>query len=342
MKLVKTARARSKEDKPEEERGLNEGMTVLKELVCPWAKTDRVVAGDSHFASVQAACELCKIGLRCTGVVKTATRDHPHNHLSKVEFKERGECCGLVHDGSTAKDPDLLAFAWVDRDRRHFTSTCSSLRMVDPIVRCRMRQVNQEENAEPEMVRLQMPQPLCSSVCCDNCGRVDQHNRVRQDGLKLETKFGTHDWSQRHNLSFLSVCVVDAFNVFKGCRETDETFNEHTCKLADEMIEFGLTARCQRASAGFGFGVAAETPTDKRASAVARLTPTKKMRTPDDKDCNAKKQTWCSVCKNHKTIWLCSHCSEVAVCHLEQRGSCFDTHCGKVHGGLLCQAALIC
>ena len=204
-----------------------------------------------------------------------------------------------------------------------------------------MRQLQQDENTDPERVRLEIAQPNCSALYYSNCGRVDQHNRARQDGLKLETKYGTHDWSRRVNLSLLSVCIVDAFYVYRGCRELEETFNEFVHKLADEMIEYGLTTRYQRATANFGFGSAAES--SKRArSSIVRLTPQKKRRTPDKLGSgNSRKQRWCSSCKDYKTTWLCSHCpDEVAICHTKERPKCFDDHCKKAHAGLLCQIAL--
>ena len=270
LKIVKTAKARRQEhdNNNVEDSSLNEGTQVMKELVLPWAKTDRVVVGDSYFASVQAARELYKIGLRFIGVVKTATRDFPYKHLSEHEFSGRGQFTCLVHNGVGVNDPDLLAFAWVDRDRRYFVSTCSNMRMCNPIVRYRMRQLQQDENTAPEKVRLEIAQPNCSALYYSNCGCVDQHNRARQDGLKLETKYGTHDWSHRVNLSLLSMCVVDAFYVYRGCRENEETFNEFVHKMADEMIEYGLTTRYQRATANFGFGSNAESSKRARSAIV--------------------------------------------------------------------------
>jgi Transposase IS4 len=45
------------------------GTEIVKELVLPWAHSDRVVCADSYFASVVTAEELLRLGLRFIGVV---------------------------------------------------------------------------------------------------------------------------------------------------------------------------------------------------------------------------------------------------------------------------------
>jgi Transposase IS4 len=109
------------EDNPE----LLHGIKVTKELVAPWMHSDRVVCGDSYFASVACAKELLRYRLRFIGVVKTANRMFPHAYLSNLELQERGQ-----HEGLVAKDgngrPELLSFVWVDRERRYFISIIPS------------------------------------------------------------------------------------------------------------------------------------------------------------------------------------------------------------------------
>jgi hypothetical protein len=96
--------------------GLLHGAAVLKSLVLPWARTDRIVCAYLYFASVGALQELKRIGLRFIGVVKTATRQFPQSYLSHLETTERGDRRGLIakdEDGT----PSMLAFCWMDRDR---------------------------------------------------------------------------------------------------------------------------------------------------------------------------------------------------------------------------------
>jgi homoaconitase/3-isopropylmalate dehydratase large subunit len=52
--------------------GLLHGTVILKSLVLPWARTDRIVCADSYFATVGALQELERNGLRFIGVMMTA------------------------------------------------------------------------------------------------------------------------------------------------------------------------------------------------------------------------------------------------------------------------------
>ena len=197
LKLRKTGRAMAREECAKEDKDLNEGTKVLKELVMPWAKTDRLAVADSYFASVMTAEACCKIGLQFIGVVKTATRKFPHQCLQACELEERGSFKASFHHKTHESDPDTMAFIWMDRDRRCFVSTCSNLRDADPIIRTRWRQVSPvEDNEDPVPVTLSVPVPNCAQLYYDNCGKIDQHNRIRQAGLCIEKKAGTKDWSK--------------------------------------------------------------------------------------------------------------------------------------------------
>ena len=57
----------------EEDAGQSHGTAICKRLVAPWFQTGRVVCADSYFAFVATAQALVDVGLRFTGVVKTAT-----------------------------------------------------------------------------------------------------------------------------------------------------------------------------------------------------------------------------------------------------------------------------
>jgi hypothetical protein len=129
-----------------EESKLNHGTKVLKFLVAPWARSNRVVVADSYFASVQTAKELFRMGLRFVGVVKTSTKGFPMRQLSSKQFCGRGQWSSFFYAGDgSSTDPDLLAFAWVDRNRRYFISSVSNLRKAAPIKRHRVRQNEEEE-----------------------------------------------------------------------------------------------------------------------------------------------------------------------------------------------------
>jgi hypothetical protein len=101
---------------------------VLQYVVFPWSNTDRIVCADSYFASVCAALEMKRIGLRFIGVIKTATRRVPMAYLQGLELQQRGDCKGQIkRGGGGAGDPSLLAFVWMDQDKRYFITSGSSL-----------------------------------------------------------------------------------------------------------------------------------------------------------------------------------------------------------------------
>ena len=125
IKLVKTAEAADAMG-IEDTSGVLHGALVLKQLVQPWRMTGRIVRADSYFSSVFAAEYLSAAGLRFIGVVKTATRRSPMAALSQIELQRRGDRQGFVCLNED-KMPKLLAFVWMDRNRRYFVSSCLSL-----------------------------------------------------------------------------------------------------------------------------------------------------------------------------------------------------------------------
>ena len=124
------------------------------------------------------------------------------SYLTHQEFQNRGDRCALLSMDDMQR-PNLMALAWVDRDRRYFIASTSSANEGTPIVRKRLRQLVNDRTTEPERVEVTIPQPQVCETYYSCCGKIDQHNRDRQDTLGLEIKIKTHDWSQRVNLSNL-------------------------------------------------------------------------------------------------------------------------------------------
>jgi len=58
---------------------------------------------------------------------------------------------------------------------------------------------SREPNASPERVELEIAQPLIAELHYARPARSfsKQRNRIRQDGLEIERKFRTIDWSKR-------------------------------------------------------------------------------------------------------------------------------------------------
>ena len=125
LKIVKTAEEENASAATEDD-GNNHGTNVLKFLVEPWVRTDCCVCADSYFASINAVTVLRMMGLRFIGVVKTATKKFPMSYLSNLELVQHGDYKGLVARGTDGQ-PTMLLFVWMDRDRRYFIASTSSL-----------------------------------------------------------------------------------------------------------------------------------------------------------------------------------------------------------------------
>ena len=221
------------------------GCNVLYDLVRPWANTNATVVADSYFASVQAALRLKSIGLRFIGTVKTATKEFPMAYLGSYVLEGgKGDRHGIVsHDAAT--DTDLLAFVWVDRDRRYLISTTSSLAAGRPCFRKRWRQVDKTPNAPPTLVDVVVAQPEACVVYYSACGKIDQHNRFRQAALQIQRKLRTSIWWRRVNMSLFSMCVVDAFLLARGCQGPDAfgAAGNFFAKLAEDLIDNRIDQR---------------------------------------------------------------------------------------------------
>jgi hypothetical protein len=74
------------------------------------------------------------------------------------------------------------------------------------------------QNADPELELIEIRQTEAGETFYQGCGKIDQHNRLRQDSLNLEKKVQTMDWANRGNHSIFGMTVVDAFYLAQGCQ----------------------------------------------------------------------------------------------------------------------------
>jgi hypothetical protein len=96
--------------------GLLHGTVMLKSLVLPWARTDRIVCADSHFTSVGDMQELKhNAGLRFIEVVKTPTQQYLQSFQSNLEMTNRGDRNRVIANDANGV-PSMLAFCLMDHD----------------------------------------------------------------------------------------------------------------------------------------------------------------------------------------------------------------------------------
>ena len=101
---------------PELELTYQHVMAVMLPLVEPWYNTDRIVCVDSFFSYVYGIDAMFEKGLRFSGVIKTSKKGYPLQYLSHLEkARKRGHVSMTSRYGNK---PDLMAFMWIDRDRR--------------------------------------------------------------------------------------------------------------------------------------------------------------------------------------------------------------------------------
>ena len=200
LKLVKGIDLVCEEDNDDDEQNnessLLHGTQVLKTVVSPWFGSNRIVCADSYIASVGAAKELYRNGLRFIGVVKTATaRGFPKTLLTTVELNQRGDCFALASDSADELDPAMATFVWMDQERRYFIATAGALSEETPHTCCQWRrqQVSQDRNARPERLTMTIKQPQIAEIYYSTCGSINKHNRYRQDDLRIEKEVETKD-----------------------------------------------------------------------------------------------------------------------------------------------------
>ena len=329
-----------------QEASLLHGTHVLKHVVLPWFGTNRIVCADSYFASVGAAKELYRNGLRFIGVVKTATRGFPKSYLTNVELHERGDFHAVASNRTNVLDPDMAAFVWMDRERRYFISTAGTLSEGTPYTRCRWRQVNRVPNAPPEKVIMTIKQPQIAEVYYSTCGMIDRHNRYRQDDLRIEKKVETKDWSMRVNLSIFSMIVVDTwlvYNAFKNVpeitRQKEISQKDFYTLLAEELIDntYGSGSARRPRSSPTHYQDACIRALESgcaRAGVLTHLTPVKRQKVSGGKATNHRYQGRCRECQK-KSTWECSDCKDsektVFLCPTLNGKRCFLDHIARNH-----------
>jgi hypothetical protein len=93
-----------------------EGTAVVLRFAQNYQSSGRTIVADSAFASVKTLNELeKKMGLFFTGIVKTASKEFPKEHLKKwyEEGQPRGE--HVVYSSKTYKGNAMYAMCWADK-----------------------------------------------------------------------------------------------------------------------------------------------------------------------------------------------------------------------------------
>jgi hypothetical protein len=279
--------------------------------VLPWIHTDRIVCADSSFASVPTVKLFNLHGMQFVGVVKTATRNYRMRFLSPVKLNHRGDRKGLVSNGLQTGDPTMLAFVWMDRQRRYFIASTPSLEAGTPHKRWRWQQVDTIPNADPTNVELLVPQPKAAKLYYSACAMIDRHIWARQFTLGLESKLETHDWAFRVNMTIFAMTVVDTWLAYSQCSETQHRDSQKNfyAVLAKELIEntydsVNVRGRRNPGQPGMSPTLFERASGDPRAGCYAHLTPTKKRKRTGGVETPFSHQGRCRACKSTLTAFV--------------------------------------
>jgi Transposase IS4 len=246
----------------------------------------------------------------------------------------------------------LLSFVWVDRDRRYFILTCSSLEEGTDIIQHRWQQTNRSPNVDPSRQEKLVPQPKAAELYYKGCGKIDQHNRTRQDTLQLERKLQTNSWDKRVNTTLFAMIVVDAFLLAKGCGatlvlKTPALFIE---ELATELIDNEYDKMSLRSSSKRSREVVAPPIGINTSLYLTNPTPTKRLRkNKKTGKLTCCKQGRCGHCKERFTTYVCWECQK-SLPHPYQKQfwcckagtECYDLHIRSAHPKKVSAPLLYC
>ena len=189
--------------------------------------------------------------------------------------------------------------------------------------------------------------PKAAAIYYGTCGKIDQHNRCRQDSLNLEKKIKVMRWDQRVNLSIFGMIVVDSWLLYKGCTGGKKLHQIGYYKaLMDALIDSPLknkaTTRQQQQQQGGSNSSESniESLSTKKGTSGRglHLTPTKHKKPTRKRDRDRRQQRLCRNC-SAKTIMLCSYCRDnpelgedlAAYCCPTTGRDCFSRHMDQQH-----------
>jgi hypothetical protein len=194
-------------------------------LVRPWRGTNRIVLGDSWFASVSTATELLRSGLYFVGLVKSNSSGFPKGWLQMHAFSDdspRGAVQVLHSDirlAEGATPQRMIALGWNEPKKRHgkslkpkvFVATATSGAPETPWTRPR----NVRTESGYEWTSIAVPQPQLVKEYFEAANAIDVANQYRQFSLNIETVWKTQNWPLRLFQTVLGVIMTNAFLAYR-------------------------------------------------------------------------------------------------------------------------------
>ena len=209
------------------------GTSTCLRLTRPWWGSNRLVCGDSAFASVKTSLALRQRGLHFTGLVKTAHSRFPMKHLNQVKLAEPGDCSTAT---ATVEGIKLIAHVWLDKKRKHFVSTCGTTLPAEPLKKRRYRK---GDDGLPEVVFKETKRQHVVAEYFSGAPSIDIHNHYRQGSLALEKVWSTQRWWHRIFATLLGIIETNSYLAWKRWKPqaADLSHRDFVAQLALQLIK---------------------------------------------------------------------------------------------------------
>ena len=313
------------------------GGAIVRRLAGEFAACDapgmRFVGGDSKFSSVDTSVKLYHAGLLYTGIVKTASKGFPKEELLKHQYSGRGDtlCYSATVDGV-----NLVACGWKDLKVKTLVSTAGNCLPGEESVR-HYPTGHLDANGHLEKIEVRVPRPVLVQKYFEVTSAVDNHNKMRQGGLKLEKVFKTKTWWVRSFTTLLGMIEVDAFLAHRYLHNSSSISHEtFTRRLVEQLLLLGSSNTTDHHLRGFDCAPHQTSPhaTPQFPHPLhfirALSTLEKDVTRPADR------QHRCTQCKVKKTAYYCRTCFErggtlVWLCSAEHANpQCLVDHTAEV------------
>lgn len=192
-------------------------------LLEPWFGTGRTAVGDSYFASVETLLALAKHGMYFMGIVKTAHKEYPMQHLKNWYNTGNAANPPLVRGShkvllSTYAGPDgsnhtMMACGWAERKNlKTIVSNRGTTDQGTPSIRARHRVAQTAENTlYTERYNISVPRPKVIEMLFDSFAAVDIADHLRQGSLTMESSWLTKKWPIRMFATILGMIFTDCY-----------------------------------------------------------------------------------------------------------------------------------
>ena len=330
-----------KEKSPFDGAEYGHGTATTLRLSKPWHGTQRVVGGDSWFASVKTAEALAQRGMHFVGDVKTATRRFCGSALEEATGPENGAWATYTSNLKLGGDKTMPIYSVSHRrgETVHkFVATCGTTLKGN----AHLATFEDEEDrayASDEIkfeLTRKCPRILNDWTLAQPC--IDRHNRYRQAMLAMEKRMITNNFSLRLATTLMGMLFTNAFFAHRhfNCEVAD--FKEEMGKLAYRLMhnphvpDPELPPSPQTRTAG-----SPNSPPPDSSHPLLRLSKF-------NQEHNIIKKTnvlRCVIC-NKTTSWYCAACTEgahsiVPVCPAITKGGgkggpgCKEHGCERFH-----------